>query len=123
MFGYCSTPLQLTNRGYQMVKFANYTHLAGYTHAQALRLALQHGVAVSVPVSAAALRKARARAAQRTDGLRELAAQQLPGVRRGTFQSDTEFHNELLAMRCEVHTGTPQQVAVPMHNFATRVIA
>ena len=97
--------------------------LTNYTATQALRMYRKYGVRVSVPLSQHALQLAHKRAANRTAGLRELAAQQLPGVRRGTFQSDTEFHNELLAMRCEVHTGTPQHVAVPMHNFATRVIA
>lgn len=97
--------------------------LTNYTAKQALRLYRAHGVRVSVPLSAHALQLAYKRSAQRTAGLRELGAQQLPGVRRGTFQSETEFQNELLAMRCEVHTGTPQHVAVPMHNFATRVVA
>ena len=101
----------------------NYQHLTNYTHAQALRLYRTHGVRVSVPVSAAALRKARANSAARVQGLNELAAQQLPGVQRAWFQTDSEFHAELLAMRAEVHAGTSAPHALAMHGFAQRVIA
>jgi hypothetical protein len=86
--------------------------LQGYTYNQALRLYRTHKVRVAVPLSPAALRKARVRGAALRAGLAEVAVAQLPYVRRGTFQSETDFQNELLAMRTEVHTA---QVTLELH--------
>jgi hypothetical protein len=79
--------------------------LQGYTHSQALRLYRKHKVRVAVPLSPLAMRKAAQRATTRA-GLSELALVAHPSMVRGTFQSETEFQMELLAMRAAVHAAT-----------------
>lgn len=70
-----------------------------------------YGVRVPVALSALALRKARVAATTRA-GLAELAVVANPYMVRGTFQSDTDFQNELNAMRVSAHAA---QLAVELH--------
>lgn len=94
-----------TAKGLQMVTY--------YTYSQALRLYRAYGVRVPVLLSPAAVRIAqRARSTQSTAGLRELQVVTHPAMVRGTFQSETDFQNELLAMRCSAHT---MQVQLELH--------
>lgn len=76
--------------------------LTNYTYAQALRMYRSYGVRVAVPLSAAALRKARVRATTQA-GLRELQVVAHPLNYRAQFQSDTDFNAELNAMRVFAH--------------------
>lgn len=76
--------------------------LTNYTYSQALRMYRTHKVRVAVPLSALALRKARVRATTQA-GLRELQVTNHPVNYRAPFQSDTEFNNELNAMRVYAH--------------------
>lgn len=81
--------------------------LQGYTHTQALRLYRKYGVRVAVPLSTAAVRIARTRASSKA-GLAELSLISDPYMVRASYQSDAEFHAELLAMRAAVHNATLQ---------------
>lgn len=83
--------------------------LQGYTHTQALRLYRKYGVRVAVPLSALAMRKARARkGAASSAGLAELSFVALPHVHRALFESNESFDTWLLQERAAVHAATVQ---------------
>jgi hypothetical protein len=86
----------------------------GFTQKELIahRMYRTYGVRVTLQLSAHAAKRAKVRGAALRAGLQELAAAQLPHVVRGTFQSETEFQNELLAMRASVHAA---QVGVELH--------
>lgn len=84
-----------------------------YTHNQALRMYRKYGVRVPVALQPGTITKLAAlRNTRSSAGLAELTVTSNPYNVRAPFQSDAEFHAELLQMRTFAHEA---QLAAEAH--------